>query len=477
MSKKFKPNAIYIMGGGGTCVVSASAFGLVHQTYSKYRQKIGTFYAAVGGMRGAILEDLTDLFEFATAEGSEMAISRLRQLKFRSAPVFGTSRYKPDTEDCHRLLEIFMAHNIHFVFLNGGNDTMEKAIILEEFARESSWELHVIGIPKTVDNDLLITHRCPGYASFAKQVALHTMSLQGDLDSFGYSEYSSKHEMVKESAVAQVVVFMGRDSGWGAAASLVGKLDESYGPHVLLTKEGGFQMDRFLDRCQNAWDRYGNLMVVASEGAFDGDQYLGNHLEVMAYRHQLLFKVFQDPHKNKSVTDSRLALFLKLLLENRLKIPAKIYNGFKCREEGPGYLQRNHIELFSKVDFEDAIACGRKAADLAFGGFEPMGGVMVTLTHLPGETSYTPLESVADSTKGSRAMTKSITTLDTAEMPVLSTDGMMINRTLLMNYIEDFLDINGPNRHETLRKEGFKLPLERLDWRMLPKKLPRYDKK
>ncbi|MBT3783570.1 hypothetical protein HOF92_01265, partial [bacterium] len=300
MTQSQKRNAVYIMGGGGTSVVSASAFGLVHQTYTKYRKKINTFYAAVGGMRGAILEDLTDLFQYAMEEGSEQAISRLRRLKFPASPVFGTSRYKPDTEDCHRLLDIFMAHQIHYVFLNGGNDTMEKALILEEFAREQDWELHVIGIPKTVDNDLLITHRCPGYASFAKQVAMQTMSLQGDLDSFGYSKYSTRHEKVKESAVAQVVVFMGRDSGWGAAASLLSKIDDSYGPHVLLTKEGGFEMGRFLDRCQNSWDRYGNLLVVASEGAFDGEQYLGNHLEVMAYRHQLLFRVFQDPHKNKS---------------------------------------------------------------------------------------------------------------------------------------------------------------------------------
>ncbi len=470
-------NAIYIMGGGGTPVISASAFGLIHRVFTEYRSKIRSFYASVGGMRGAILEDLTDVFHYAMDEGQELALTRLKKLKYPATPVFGTSRYKPDEQDCYRLLEVFKAHGIRYVFLNGGNDTMEKAIILKEFAEKEGVELHIIGIPKTVDNDLLITHRSPGYASFAKQVALNTMSLQWDIDSFGLSGSCTKNAKVRDAAVAQVLVFMGRDAGWGAAASLIGKLDESYGPHVILTKEGGFQVDRFLARCQDAWDRYGNLLVVASEGAFDGNQYLGNHLEVLAFRHQLLFKVFEDPHKNTSVTDSRLGLFLKLLLENRLRIPTEYYSGFKCREEGPAYLNRNHLEIMSASDFEDAMSCGRRAADLMFEKFEPVDGVMVTLTHQSGKTGYTPLETVADSSRGSRAMTKSITTLDTAEQPVLSNDGMMINRDLYMNYIGDFIDLNGPNRREVLYKEGFRLPLERFKWKLVARKLPPYVKK
>lgn len=472
-----KPNAIYIMGGGGTGEVSASAYGLINQTHSHYRDDIGTFYAAVGGMRGTLYEELTDVFRWAESDGKKDAASKLNRIKFPASPIFGTSRHKPDDEDCERILDVFKAHNIYYAFLNGGNDTMEKARILEQFAQDRDYELHIIGIPKTVDNDLLVTHRSPGYASFAKQVAINTMGLQADLDSFGYQPGAIKHGPIKEGGVAQVVVFMGRDQGWGAAASIVGKIDESYGPHAILTKEGGFDETRFLDRSQNAWDN-GNLLVTASEGAFDteSNQYLGNQLQVLAYDDDLLFKVHRDPHQNTSVTDSRVAMYLKLLLEKKLGIDTNVYNSFKVREEGPAYLNRDHLEIMSAVDFQDAIAVGERAADLAFGGSSPVDGVMVTLTRTVGETCYTLLENVANPDKGSKAMTKSLDTLDTAERPILSPDGMMIDRELFMNYIGEFIDLNGPNRREVLKPEGFKLPLERIVWDLVEKRLPAYER-
>ncbi len=473
-----KPNAIYIMGGGGTPVISASAYGLAQRIFTKHRSSVDTLYAAIGGMRGAINEDITDVFAWATQEGEQNAASKLNRLKFPATPVFGTSRYNPDEKDCERLVEIFKAHNIHYVFLNGGNDTMEKALKLKEYADSQGYEIHVVGIPKTVDNDLLVTHRCPGYASFAKQVAIDTMSLQGDLDAFGFQPGAFRGGPIKEGGVAQVVVFMGRDEGWGAAASVVAKLDESYGPHVILTKDGGFDKQKFLDRCQNAWDKHGNLLVVASEGAFDPKKgtYLANEVEVMAYRHGLMFKMHEDAHKNTSVTDGRLALFLKMLLEKQLRIKSEVYKDFKTRAEGPGYLNRDNLEIMSAVDFQDAIAVGERAADLAFSGEKPIDGVMVTLTHKVNQTGYTPLGTVADTSKGSKEMTKALSTLDTPERQILSTDRMMVDRELYMEYIGEFMDLNGPNRREVLGGEGFRLPLERIVWALEKRVLPPYEK-
>lgn len=467
-----KPNAMYLMGGGGTPVISASSYGLINRTFEAYREKIGTFYAAVGGMRGALNEDITDVFAWAGKD----ARNQLNRLRWPATPVFGTSRHKPDNEDCERLLEVFKAHGVNHVFLNGGNDTQEKAIILAEFAQRQNYELHVIGIPKTVDNDLLVTHRCPGYASFAKQVALITASLQGDIDAFGIPRGATRGGALKEGAVAQVAVFMGRDEGWGAAASVMARIDESYGPHAILTKEGGFNKEAFLGRCQAAYDRHGNLLVVASEGAHDGEQYLGYHLNVSLPKYDAQFQVHADAHKNTSVSDGRLGLFLKLLIEKELKIPADVYKGLKVRAEGPDYLNRNNLEIMSEPDFRDAIAVGAKAADLAFGP-SPRDGVMVTLASGKcADVGVTPLNTVADSVKGSKAMTKSLKTLGTKDRPVLSADGMMVDKELYEKYIGEIVDLNGPNRREALAAEGFRLPLPRIAWPLAERKLKPYVK-
>jgi 6-phosphofructokinase 1 len=472
-----KSNAIYIMGGGGTPVISASAFGLVNRTFTAYSDKIGTLYAAVGGMRGALNEDITDVFEWVMQDSSQNITKRLNQLKFPATPVFGTSRYNPDDQDCQRLIDVFKSHDIHYVFINGGNDSMEKAARLQQYAAQQDYELHIIGIPKTVDNDLLVTHRCPGYFSFAKQIAINSMSLQADLDAFSFQPGAFRGGPIKEGGVAQVQVNMGRDQGWGAAAAVIGIINESYGPHVILTKDGGFDKKAFLDRCQRAWDRYSKLMVVAAEGAFDSKKqdYLANELQALAYNHGLMFKTHEDPHKNTSVTDSRLGLFLKLLLEKHLGIDKVVYKDFKVREEGPNYLDRDHLEILSAVDFRDAIAVGERAADLAFGA-KPVDGIMVTLDPEPGKTGYTELKNVADPVKGSKGMVKPLRSLSTPTRSILTPDGMMVDRDLYMAYAEPYLDLNGPNRMELLRSEGFRLPLERIIWHLEERRLKPYEK-
>ncbi len=467
---------MYAGSGGGTPVISASAYGLISRIFSDYTNKVGTVYASVGGMRGAIHEDITDVFKYANADGHTNARSRINRLKFYPTHVFGTSRYEPDLNDCKRLMELFIAKNIRFVFLNGGNDTMQKALMLKKYVKEMGYEMYVIGIPKTIDNDLLITHRSPGYMSFAKQVALDTMSLSADLESFAISNHSWRNGPVKEGAVAQVFVTMGRDQAWGAAASVIGQREEADGPHVIITKEGGFSEDAFLNRAQRAWDKHGRLLVVSSEGAHSCIDYLANQVDVSVPTHGLVFKLHEDPAKNTSVTDSRLALYLKLLLENKLKISSEVYTNLKCREEGPGYINRSDLEILSAVDFRDAILVGERAADLAFGQTSPINGVMVTLTHTIGETGFTPLEKVADLTARSKQMTKSIRVLDTAEASILEEDGMMINRNLFMGYVNGFVDLNGPNRSQILREEGFSLPLPRIHWLLEDRILPPYQK-
>ncbi|MBI4144109.1 6-phosphofructokinase [Candidatus Woesearchaeota archaeon] len=443
-----KPNAIYICGGGGTAVINGSASGLFDHALKEYRSCISSFFAAVGGMRGALNEDITDVFSHD-----------FNHIKQYSAPAFGTSRHVPDAQDCSRLIDVFVAHNIQYVFLNGGNDTMEKAIILRQFSQEKGIPLYIVGIPKTIDNDLLVTHRCPGYATFAKYLALKVIGMQQDLYSF---RTNTTNCSVKEGGVAQILVSMGRDCGWGAAASVLVN-DECLGPHVVLTPEGGFCEQAFLDKCQNAFDMQKTLFVVASEGVKD-EEYLANNLEVYL-KNGLRWKYHKDAHKNNSVTDSRLGLYLKLLLENKLRIPANIFKDFKVRESGPCYSERNHPLILSQYDFQDAVAVGRTAADVAFSG---IGGVMIILVSGVGNTSYTALESVANLGAGSKRMVKNLSCLKN----VLSSDGLMVNAKVMNDYVGSIVDIHGPNRDFLCTG----LPLSRVTWHLVEKKLSIYNK-
>ena len=216
--------------------------------------------------------------------------------------------------------------------------------------------------------------------------------------------------------------------------------------------------------------------MVASEGAHDGEQYLGYYLNVSSPKHETTFKVHTDAHKNTSVSDGRVGLFLKLLIEKELKVPTDVFASMKVRAEGPDYLNRNNLEIMSEPDFRDAIAVGVKAADLAFGP-TPVDGVMVTLqSGKCADVGMTPLNTVADSVKGSKAMTKSLKTLGTPDHPILSQDGMMVDKGLYEKYIASIIDLNGPNRREVLAGEGFKLPLARIEWPFAAKKLKPYAK-
>jgi 6-phosphofructokinase len=456
-----KPNMLYFMSGGGTPVISATAYGVMDQARNYRGSELGTVYAAIGGPRGVLNEEFLDIFKWMD-EGGDDAEQMLNSIKFPSWPIFGTSRYKAKSPDAleadnERIVEVCKAHNIKYILTNGGNDSMEKAAIISDYAQRMGYEIKVIGVPKTVDNDLLVTHRCPGYATFAKQVAIATMGLDGDMNSFAVNGY--KNGKIKEGGVAQVLGVMGRDQGWGAAASVLGKYSEECAPHIVMTKDGKFELTKFLDKCQNTWDKYGKLMIVTSEGADDDETYLGNYVDIGLSMNEIeaKFKTHVDPHKNTNLSDSRVSLFYKMLLENQLKIDTKVYKSFKCREEGPGYRDRNDFVVLSEPDFKDAIAVGRRAVDLILSNGERSTGQMVTLEEGVGDTGYTSLLNVANPETGSKNMVKSMDTLSIPGRHIMGPDGMMIDKELFTDYIGEYVDIDGRNRPEILRSEGFRM--------------------
>ena len=203
-----KKNAFYAQSGGVTAVINATAGALLLEA-KNHKNKIGKVFAGKNGILGALREDLIDT--------SKETSAGIESLNYRPGGVFGSCRYKlkdikTDIDQYKRLIEVFKAHNIGYFFYNGGNDSADTALKVSKISKEMGYELTCIAIPKTVDNDLVITDSCPGFGSAAKYIA--TSTLEGSLDVQSMSESSTK---------VFILEVMGRHAGWMAASSALAR--------------------------------------------------------------------------------------------------------------------------------------------------------------------------------------------------------------------------------------------------------------
>jgi len=199
------------------------------------------------------------------------------------------------------------------------------------------------------------------------------------------------------------------------------------------------------------------------------DTYLANHVAVSLEEHGLCWKTHLDPHNNTSVTDSRVGLYFKMLIEHNLRWNKETYGSFKIREGGPDYMQRDHALIVSAADLDDAEAVGRSAVDCVMTG---TADVMVTLKEKVAETGHVPLCEVANPGRGSKFLIKDIHSLG----EILIEDGMMVSGDVFMENMGEYIDLNGPNRAEIFQKDGFRFPVRLPHWNLIEKKLPQYQR-
>ncbi len=238
--------------GGPTAVINSSVCGAVATALKN--PYITGVYGAQNGIEG-ILNDR--LFDFGKEEEREISL-----LTNTPASALGSCRYKlkdseVDDTDYRRILEVFKKYDIRYFFYNGGNDSMDTCNKVSKYMQKVGYDCRIIGIPKTVDNDLAGTDHCPGYGSAAKYIA--TSIAEVSVDSKVYQKGS-------------VIIFelMGRNAGWlTAAAALAGTIGE--GPDLIYLPERTFDIDRFLADVQRVWDEKGNCIVAVSEGVRDRD--------------------------------------------------------------------------------------------------------------------------------------------------------------------------------------------------------------
>lgn len=352
--------AVFAQSGGPTAVINSSICGAIEE--ARKHKEIVAMYGSIHGILGVLHENMIDL-----NRESPKTISLLRQTPSSS---LGSSRYKLKEEDYDRILKVLAAHDIRYFFIAGGNDSMDTANRVFRMARERGYELSVMGLPKTVDNDLPITDHCPGYGSVARWLALSVRD--AGLDT----------EAIYTSDTIKVVETMGRNAGWITAATALARQQPNDAPHIILLPEIPFSRDKFLSDVERVYRKLGYALIACCEGLRDenGDYLTASQrsLDTDRFGHRQLGGVGET---------------LCGIIAEGLKI--------KARADKPGTIQRVSALLASPVDVEEAYATGAQAVKHAVEG---KSGWMVTLEREPGaeyacKTGIVSLEEVANREK------------------------------------------------------------------------------
>ncbi len=318
-------NVLIAQGGGPTAVINQSFVGAVIEA-RKFPQVERT-YGALHGVSGIVNEDFIDLTE-ATTHNLEMVA------RTPSSGLLST-RDKPDVEYCHKIFEVCRAHNVRFFMYIGGNDSADTCRIVNEEADKSGYELRVIHVPKTIDNDLKVTDHCPGFGSAARFVALAFAGV--NLDN-------------RAIPGVYIAVVMGRHAGFLTAAAALGRKYPDDGPHLIYLPERPFSKEQFLKDVQAAYDTHGRCVIAASEGIADKDgvpiasQFTGGE---------------KDSHGNVQLSGTGA---LGDLLSAWVKEGTSIK---RVRADTFGYLQRSFLGCVSEVDAREAREVGERAAQYA----------------------------------------------------------------------------------------------------------------
>ena len=362
MAKAPKANAVVGQSGGPTAVINESLVGVIEE--ANKHPEIENLYGVIHAVAGVVKEDFIDLKKLSADTLEEVAAS--------TSAALGSSRDKPDNEYLAEILEVFKKRNIRYFFYIGGNDSANTAHIINTMATEAGYELRAFHIPKTVDNDLLVTDHCPGYGTAAKFEACALMG--DDLDN-------------RALPGIKIDVIMGRHAGFLTAATALGRQRDDDGPHLVYVPERAVSMDKFLSDIEKVYKKLGRCVVTASEGICDTDG--------VTWAEKLAKEEETDAHGNIQLSGTgNLADFLALQVKSELKVE-------RVRADTFGYLQRSFAGLRSAVDAREARWCGRHAVQYAMD--EVSGSVAIRRLGSGGdykvELFRTELSSVAEKTK------------------------------------------------------------------------------
>ena len=327
--KELRGACIIGQSGGPTSVINASAYGVIDTAL-----KSGAITQVLGaehGIKGVLADRLFDMGQEDPEE--------LRLLKYTPSSALGSCRYKIadpelDDTDYKRILEVFKKHDVRYFFYNGGNDSMDTCNKINQYMQSVGYDCRVMGVPKTIDNDLFGTDHCPGFASAAKYIATSCMEVYQDA-------------RVYDTGMVCIMEIMGRHAGWLAGAAA---LATAYGagPDLVYLPEVDFDMDKFLADVDRIYREKGNCMVAVSEGIHYADGTFVSEAKTSAtdgFGHAQL---------------GGLATHLASVVKEK--------TGAKVRGIELSLLQRCGAHLASETDIEESVMSGKAAVENAVAG-------------------------------------------------------------------------------------------------------------
>ena len=324
-----KGSLIIGQSGGPSSVINASAYGVIRTALDA--DCITKVYGAYHGIKGVLDDQLLCMDEEDRAE--------LDRLPYTPSSALGSCRYKiadPDVDDTDykRILEIFKKYDVRYFCYNGGNDSMDTCNKINQYMQSVGYECRVMGVPKTIDNDLFGTDHCPGYASAAKYIATSIMEV-----------YQDAH--VYDKGMIVVVEIMGRHAGWLAAASALAS-EYGAGPDLIYLPETDFSMPKFIEDVKKVYNATGNCIVAVSEGIHYEDGGFVSEAKVAA---------------NDGFGHAQLGGLATILAE-----VLKEETGAKVRGIELNLLQRCAAHLASETDIEESYMAGKVAVENAVNG-------------------------------------------------------------------------------------------------------------
>ena len=315
--------------GGPTAVINASALGVIRTALDS--ESITRVLGAAHGIKG-VLDDV--LYDMGQEDAKE-----LEYLLYTPSSALGSCRYKlkdsaEDDSDYKRILEIFKKYDVRYFFYNGGNDSMDTCNKISKYMQKVGYECRIMGVPKTIDNDLNGTDHCPGFASAAKFIATSCMEVHRDAH-------------VYDTGMVTIIEIMGRHAGWLAGSAALATW-AGYGPDLIYLPETDFNMDEFLADVKAVYEKTGKCMVAVSEGIHYADGTFVSEAKTSA---------------TDGFGHAQLGGLAAMLAEI-----VKKETGAKVRGIELSLLQRCGSHVASQTDIDEAFMAGKTAVEAAVSG-------------------------------------------------------------------------------------------------------------